>query len=118
MTRELLNTLAVLILERCNTDKDSITVIQQRLYVTLRRGTYAIRFNDQEQIVGWCDYDCSSDGMLHIRKILALQPGVLTSLVQELKARVPWKRVFFYRSKYDTWRHHGRPWFKASLALA
>ena len=102
--------IATLIQQQCNLDGDSIVVIQARVWETMRKGTYRLRYNTQEEIVGYADYDLTPDGIVHVRKIVALQPGVLLSMVSELKRTLPWKRVMLYRAKYKEWRHHGRPW--------
>lgn len=94
----------------CNRDGDSPSLIRQRLWETRKRKTYLVRYDTQERLVGFCDYDISYDGIVHLRKIIALQPGVLALMVNELKHSLPWKRVYFYRSKYKSWKHHGKPW--------
>jgi|SRR3990167_8089112 len=102
--------LTTLIAQRCNRDGDSLPMIRQRLYDTFKRRTYVVRFDSTEHLIGWLDYDITFDGLVHVRKIIARSPGVLTSMVGELKARLPWKRVYFYRAKLNRWRHHGNPW--------
>src|SRR3990167_9756216 len=110
------NQIAHLIKQYCNTDEDSISEIQARVWETMRKGTYRLRYDTQERLVGYADYDLSLDGILHVRKILGLTPGVLASLASELKQTLPWKRLILYRAKYATWRQHGRPWRSHVLA--
>jgi len=109
ISQQFIAALAVLLHQRCNVDENSLSMIQQRLWQTVRLGTYRLRFNAREEIIGFCDYDCSEDGIVHVRKLLALSPGIITSLVSDLKHTLPWKRVFFYRAKYRKWKHHSRP---------
>lgn len=105
-----LDALVALVQKHCNYDGDSPGLIRQRLWQTRRRWTYLVRYDTQERLVGFCDYDMSHDGIVHLRKIIALQPGVLASMVRELKTTLNWKQVYFYRSKYAKWKHHGKPW--------
>ena len=107
--RPLVDVLAPLIAQHCNADRDSLPMIRQRLYDTLKRGTYRVRFDEQERLIGYCDYDCSYDGIVHVRKMIALRPHILRSLVRELKTTVPWTRMYLYRAKYQQWRHHAKP---------
>ncbi len=106
--------LTMLIDRHCNNDGDTLSLIRQRLYDTMKRGTYRLRYNTQEHIIGYIDYDISCDGIVHVRKIIALRPGIITSLVRQLKDELPWKRMFCYRAKYNEWRHKRR----VSYALA
>lgn len=100
--------LVTLIDRHCNNDGDTLALIRQRLYETMKRRTYRLRYDTQEQIIGYLDYDLSDDAILHIRKIIALKPGVLVSMVRKLKGELDWKRVFWYRAKSSKWIHRRR----------
>jgi len=108
--------IATLIEQHCNVDQDSPMTIQARVWETMRKGTYRVRYDTQERLVGYVDYDLTDDGIVHVRKIIALASGVLAALVADLKSTLPWKRVFLYRAKYHVWRHHGRPWRMSHVA--
>ena len=100
--------IALLLQRHCNVGQESLAELQSRVWEILRRGTYRLRYDTQERLIGYCDYDLTEDGMLHVRKIIGLRPGVLRSMVSDVKHSLPWKRVFFYRAKYRIWRHYGR----------
>ena len=103
-------TIVNLLWQYCNVDRASLSELQSMVQEMVQRGTYRVRYDTQERLIGYCDYDLTEDGMLHVRKIVGLKPGVLTSLASELKRTLPWKLVLFFRAKLAAWRHHARPW--------
>ena len=100
--------LTMLIDKHCNNDGDTLSLIRQRLYDTMKQGTYRLKYDTRECIIGYLDYDLSYDGIVHVRKIIALKPRVITSLIRQLRDELPWKRVFWYRAKSDKWIHRRR----------
>ena len=100
--------LARLIASRCNAARESLPQIRRRLYDTLRRGTYLVRYDGAGQLVGYADYDIRHGTIVHVRKLIALAPGVMRKLVTTLKTTLPWTRMFCYRAKYRRWSHHRR----------
>src|SRR3990167_11195316 len=111
----LLDELTTLIATHCNHDKQTPPQIRQRLHDTFKTETYLVRRDAEGQVIGYLDYSISWDGLVHIRKLIALRPGLIWSMVRELRRLLPWKQVYFRRDKYvqdskQGWRHHGKPW--------
>ncbi len=102
-----LDKISELISKHCNVDGDSLPIIRRRVRETLSKGTYLVRYH-RDKMVGYVDYDITHDGIVHVRKLIALQPGLITDMVNTLKRTLPWKRMFCYRAKYQAWHHHRR----------
>mgnify|MGYP001614705467 CR=1 FL=1 len=92
----------------CNSFQKPWDYLRERVQGRVDRQTYLVRRTAAGALCGYLDYDLTHDGILHVRKVIALQPGLLRGLVREVKTTVPWRRVYFWRAKWQSWRHHRR----------